>query len=138
MINRCKETVEKLGFVVNYNNSKELIENEILPLSTLLQQLSTSIYNVTFAADAISNINVTETHQIKELLELAYDLRRLSERVECVLKNRTDIALKAIDTGVYDYQNLYSGIGKNLPDCQETQTEENIPSISQSEDSEKE
>ncbi|EYE89868.1 hypothetical protein Q428_00290 [Fervidicella metallireducens AeB] len=138
MINRCKENVEKLGFVVNYNNTKELIENEIIPLSTLLQQLSTSIYNMTFAADAISNINVTETHQIKELLELAYDLRRLSERVECVLKNRTDIALKAIDTGVYDYQNLYSGIEKNVPDCQETQTEETIPSINQSEDTNKE
>jgi hypothetical protein len=105
--------LEKIGFLKKYSGVKQLVDNEVTPLIDIWNKLSAIANNFATAADHVAKINVTKTHEIKELLEQAYEARKLAEKIEDVIEDRTKIAVRVIDTGFYDVKNIVGDI-KNI------------------------
>ncbi|MBZ4663956.1 MAG: hypothetical protein JG776_1671 [Caloramator sp.] len=100
------ETVEKFGFAVKYKSVGELFSTEILPIIDSISRLGVAADGFASAANSISHINFTEQHEIKELLELVFEIRRSAEDLHCLLDKRLDAAIKTVESGVYDIKNI--------------------------------
>lgn len=103
------EPIEKLGFALKYNTVGELFNVEIIPIIDAIYKLGLAADGFGSAATSISNINITEQHQIKELLKLVFDIRRSAEDLQCLLDKRLCVAINAVETGIYDAKNVVEG-----------------------------
>ncbi|MCX7950541.1 MAG: hypothetical protein N2594_01150 [Clostridiales bacterium] len=103
------EPIEKLGFALKHNTVGELFGIEIIPIIDAIEKLGVAADGFGSAARTIAGINITEQHQIKELLKLIYDIRRSAEDLQCLLDKRLCVAIKAVETGIYDAKNVVKG-----------------------------
>lgn len=117
------EPIEKLGFALKYNTVGELFAVEVIPIIDAIYKLGLAADGFGSAARSIAGINITEQHQIKELLKLIYDIRRSSEDLQCLLDKRLCVAIKAVETGIYDAKNVVEG-KENLNREESTTSEE--------------
>lgn len=104
------ETVDKFGFAAKYKSVGELFNTEILPIIDAISRLGVAADGFASAANAVSHINITEQHQIKELLELVFDIRRSAEDLQCLLDKRLCAAIKAVESGVFDVKNIKEAV----------------------------
>jgi hypothetical protein len=72
---------EALEFERGHKGSKEFLDGDINSAVDLLVKLSTAANNFACTANHVSNVNATESHEIKELLDLVFDIRKIAEKV---------------------------------------------------------
>jgi hypothetical protein len=97
MVNR-QEQINYYG----YKSINEMISSECTPLLDILLKLSSIASNFASAANNAKNVTMSETHQIKELMDLTFEVRKLAEKVEKVVEDRIDYNIKIIKTGVFE------------------------------------
>lgn len=91
-----------------YKNINEMVTAECTPLLDMLLKLSSIASNFASAANNVKNVDISEGHQVKELLDLIFEVRRLSERVEKVAEERIDTHLCLIRSGIFEKINTDS------------------------------
>lgn len=79
-----------------YGSFNDFLGGEATPLLDILVKLSEACVNFSYAAVNVANTNVTETHEIKELLDLVFDIRKLSEKTLDGLEDSLEAAFKII------------------------------------------
>lgn len=89
-----------------YKNMSEMIGAECSPLLDMLLKLSSSASNFSSAANNVKNVSISDKNEIKDLLELVFEIRKLSSKVEKLIENRLDLNLNAISSGVFEAQML--------------------------------
>lgn len=89
------EEFEKTGDS-EYDTMADLIGGRVTPFLEVLCRLSEACVNFSYAAVNVSNTNVTETHEIKELLDLVFDIRKLAEETFDVVEDNFDAVLKSV------------------------------------------
>lgn len=94
--------LNELGFMNKYDNIKFLVDVELAPLLEILLKLSTISNNFSSTANRIANIDITETHEIKEFLELTFDSRKLAKKVQEVIEFRTEVVVEAAKCCYYE------------------------------------
>jgi hypothetical protein len=77
-----------------HGGSKEIIDVDINPVVDLLMKLSGIANNFACTANHVSNVNATECHEIKELLDLTFDVRKIAEKVLDAAEDRFDCYIK--------------------------------------------
>jgi hypothetical protein len=85
-----------------YNDIKVLVDVEVSPLIDILLKLSNICNNFSSTANRIANIDIRETHEIKEFLELTFDARRIAKKVEEVVEFRADVVIEAAKCCYYE------------------------------------
>lgn len=80
----------------NYENLEDILAVRVTPLVGLLCRLSDACVSFSSAAVNVAHTDVTETHEIKELLDLVFDTRKMAEKVEDVLEDRLEEVLKSL------------------------------------------
>lgn len=90
-----------LGYY-GYKSINEMISSECTPLLDIVLKLSSIASNFANAANSVKNINMNETHQVEELLEITFNARRLAEKVEKVAEDRIELHLEIIKSGLFD------------------------------------
>ena len=96
------EGLEKLALLARYDGVKALVDNEINPLIDTWSKLSSIANNFSNAAEHFAHVDLSQTHEINELLEQANKARKLAEKVEREVERRTNMAIRVIDTGGFD------------------------------------
>lgn len=94
--------LDELGFMSKYENIKQLIDTEVTPLLDILLKLSNITNNFSSTANRIANIDIRQTHEIKEFLELTFDARKLAQKVEDAVEFRTEAAVQAAECCYYE------------------------------------
>lgn len=61
--------------------SKDINTGDINSCLDILQKLSVIANNFACAANHVSNVNATECHEIKELLDIVFDVRKIAEKI---------------------------------------------------------
>jgi len=92
-----------------YKSINDMISNECTPLVDILLKLSSIASNFASAANNTKNVTISDKHEVNELLDLVFDVRKLSEKVEKAVEERIDMHLGVISSGVFEqvkYQNL--------------------------------
>jgi hypothetical protein len=85
-----------------YNDIKALVDVEVSPLIDILLKLSNISNNFSSTANRIANIDIRETHEIKEFLELTFDARKLAQKVEEVVEFRAEAVIEAAKCCYYE------------------------------------
>ena len=92
---------DMLGYY-GYKSINDMLSSECTPLLDIVLKLSSIASNFASAANSVKSININETHQVNELLEITYDARRLAEKVEKVVEDRVEWHLDIIKSGLFD------------------------------------
>lgn len=90
-LNLIKEELAKLQLSPE---AKVYFEFEVSPLLRTFEVLSYSIFNLSGSAERLSNINLSKTSEIKDIIELVYDVTDSDEDVFEVLKCKIDVLIK--------------------------------------------
>jgi hypothetical protein len=85
-----------------YKNINEMVTAECTPLLDMLLKLSSIASNFASAANNAKNVTMSETHQIKELMDLTFEVRKLAEKIEKVVEDRVDHNLEVIRSGIFE------------------------------------
>ena len=104
------DELERGGFIIKYESLKGLVEGEITPLVDVLLKLSYISINFANTASVIKNITINETHEVKEFLDIVFDIRKVADKLEDVIEDRSDIIFNLIKCGVFDAKNIVKGI----------------------------
>lgn len=75
---------------------KDMLDREVNPYLDIIAKLSASANNFACAANHVSNVNATESHELKELLDLVFDIRKLAERIFDAAEDSFDDFVKEI------------------------------------------
>lgn len=89
-----------------YKNINDMVTSECTPLLDILLKLSSIASNFASAANNTKNITISEKHEVNELLDLVFDVRRISEKVEKVVEERIDMHIDIINSGVFEHVKL--------------------------------
>jgi hypothetical protein len=101
-LDRENDEMENLALLSRYDGVKTLIDNEVNPLIDTWSKLSAIANNFSNAAEHFAHVDLSQTHEINELLDQANKARKLAEKVEREIERRTNMAIRAIDTGGFD------------------------------------
>lgn len=101
-MDRENETLENLSLLTRYDGVKALIDNEVSPLIDTWSKLAAIANNFSNAAEHFAHVDLSQTHEINELLDQANKARKLAEKVEREIRRRTCMAMRAIETGGFD------------------------------------
>ncbi|KRQ87794.1 hypothetical protein ABG79_00599 [Caloramator mitchellensis] len=104
------EDIKREGLIFKYDSFKVLCESELTPIIDVLLKLSHISVNFANTASIIKNITINETHEVKEFLDIVFDIRKLADKLEDVVEDRMDIVIKLIKCGFFDAQNILTGI----------------------------
>lgn len=85
-----------------YKNISELISSECSPLIDMMLKLSSIASNFASAANNVKNVSVGESHQIKELLDVTFEARKLAEKIGKVAESRIESNLQIIQSGIFE------------------------------------
>ena len=94
--------LENLALLTRYEGVKSLIDNEVNPLIDTWSKLAAIANNFSNAAEHFAHVDLSQTHEINELLDQANKARKLAEKGEREIERRTCMAIRAIDTGGFD------------------------------------
>jgi hypothetical protein len=86
-----------------YKSINDMVSAECTPLVDMLLKLSSIASNFASAANNTKNVTISDKHEVNELLDLVFDVRRLSEKVEKVVEERIDMHLEIICSGVFEH-----------------------------------
>ncbi|MCX7904411.1 MAG: hypothetical protein N2486_07850 [Caloramator sp.] len=100
------EDLEKAGYILKYENAKNLVECELTPLTDVLVKLSYICVNFANTASIIKNITINETHEVKEFLDIVFDMRKVADKLEDIIECRSEIIFRLIKAGVFDAKNV--------------------------------
>ncbi|SEF38647.1 hypothetical protein SAMN05660865_00042 [Caloramator fervidus] len=100
------DNLEKAGFVLKYDNLKNLLECELTPLMDILLKISYISVNFANTASIIKNITINETHEVEEFLDIVFDMRKVADKLEDIIEYRSDILFKVIKSGIFDAKNI--------------------------------
>lgn len=86
-----------------------MVTSECTPLLDILLKLSSIASNFASAANNTKGVSISDKHEVEELLELVFVVRKLSEKVEKAVEERVNCNLEVISAGVFEHikdQNL--------------------------------
>lgn len=83
-----------------------MITAECSPLMDILLKLSSAAANFSSAANNVKNVSISDKNEIKDLLDLVFDISKLSSKVEKQIEERVELDLKIISSGVFEAQLL--------------------------------
>lgn len=89
-----------------YKSINEMITAECSPLMDILLKLSSAAANFSSAANNVKNVSISDKNEIKDLLDLVFDISKLSSKVEKQIEERVELDLKIISSGVFEAQLL--------------------------------
>jgi hypothetical protein len=84
-----------------YKSINDMVSAECTPLIDIMLKLSSIASNFASAANNVKNVTVNESHQIKELLDMTFEARKLAEKIEKVVEDRIDNNIEIIRSGVF-------------------------------------
>lgn len=85
-----------------YSTINEMVSADCTPLLDILLKLSSIASNFASAANSTKSITISDKHQVDELLDLVFDVRKLAEKVEKVVEERVECKLEIIKSGVFE------------------------------------
>jgi len=65
-------------------------------------KLSSIASNFASAANNVKNVTVNESHQIKELLNVVFEARKLADKIGKVAEERVELNLEMIKSGIFE------------------------------------
>jgi hypothetical protein len=85
-----------------YKSINDMLSNECTPLIDAMLKLSSIASNFASAANNVKNVTVNESHQIKELLNVTFEARKLAEKIGKIAEERVEFNLEIIKSGVFE------------------------------------
>lgn len=89
-----------------YKNINEMVTAECTPLLDILLKLSSAGANFANAANNVKNVSISDKNEIKDLLDLVFDISSLSSKVEKLIEQRIEYNLKVISSGIFEEQHM--------------------------------
>lgn len=99
MGNMRQEEVNYYG----YKSINDMVTSECTPLLDILLKLSSVASNFASAANNTKGVSISDKHEVEELLELVFVVRKLSEKVEKAVEERVNCNLEVISAGVFEH-----------------------------------
>lgn len=79
-----------------------MVTSECNPLVDMLLKLSSIASNFASAANNTKSVSISDKHEVNELLDIVFDVRRISEKVVKVVEERVDINIQIINSGLFE------------------------------------
>jgi hypothetical protein len=92
------------GFYGCYKNINEMISAECTPLLDILLKLSSAASNFASAANNVKNVSISDKKEIKQLLDLVFDIRKSSDKIEDLIDEKVDFYIKVVRSGLFEKQ----------------------------------
>ena len=89
-----------------YKSINDMVTSDCTPLLDMLLKLSSIASNFASAANNTKNVTISDKHEVSELLDIVFEVRKISERVEKVMEERIDLNLEIISSGVFEHVKL--------------------------------
>lgn len=86
-----------------YKSINDMVTSDCTPLLDMLLKLSSIASNFASAANNTKNVTISDKHEVNELLDIVFEVRKISERVEKVMEERIDLNLEIISSGVFEH-----------------------------------